>query len=83
MKATLVIDCNKDLLGQVTYDVRNENGIALGTAELVRGIPEKLFKREEETIPISFIRKILGRDICLVYRGCLLMLLEKWREENE
>ena len=40
-------------------------------------------KPAEDFIPISFIEKITHRDICLVYRGCLLMLLEKWREENE
>jgi len=36
-----------------------------------------------DAIPVEFIEKITHRDICLVYRGCLLMLLEKWREENE
>ena len=36
-----------------------------------------------EAIPISFIREITERDICLVYRGCLLMLLEKWRLEHD
>ena len=40
-------------------------------------------EKEVEAIPIGFIEEILHRDICLVYRGCLLMLLEKWREENE
>ena len=36
-----------------------------------------------ETMPISFIKEITQRDICLVYRGCLLMLLEKWRLEHD
>lgn len=37
----------------------------------------------EKYIPISFIKEIIQRDICLVYRGCLLMLLEKWRLEHD
>ena len=32
-----------------------------------------------DAMPLSFITDITQRDICLVYRGCLLMLLEKWR----
>ena len=36
-----------------------------------------------EAMPISFIKEITERDICLVYRGCLLMLLDKWEREKD
>ena len=52
----------------------------------VRGLlmnEEKIEYDPKKHIDIAFIEKLIHRDICLVYRGCLLMLLEKWREENE
>ena len=51
------------------------------TDEEIENEMQKMFN--EEYIPISFIEEIIHRDICLVYRGCLLMLLEKWRDAND
>ena len=74
MKAKIEIDCPQEVLNHdCIYEIKVDGGKLLGTSII----------KEDDSVPIKFIEEIIHRDICLVYRGCLLMLLEKWRDENE
>jgi hypothetical protein len=62
------------------FAIQKLKSIASGLKRRLKMNNEEL---AEKYIPISFIREITERDICLVYRGCLLMLLDKWEREKD
>ena len=77
---------DKDSLIKSLYERFVDDEVKICLQEFWHGIEVKECieaEKEVDAIPISFIEKIIHRDICLVYRGCLLMLLEKWKNEIE